>query len=319
MRKANTLTSIKEKFKERNLNFEIVDDTYVNAHTPLKCKCKDPNCNHEWEWTWNQICFKSNCPKCIGFTRPTIDEFNDWIQKNHPNKHICVLSENLSYYGKNNRKRSMVTMYCSEHNHTWETRFVDIKKQAKMGGMSCRYCNGRRLATLDDIKDEIKKRYNHITLLSDKYEGNNVKLKFICNNHDEPYYFEKDKSSFFTSPLGCPICGKNLTKGENHYNYNPNLTDEDRMARDFFNHELRIWREFIFDRDNYICTVCGDTSRNINAHHLDGWGWCEEKRFDTNNGTTLCVDCHKDFHYLYGNRNNTKEQFEEFFELNKTC
>lgn len=52
----------------------------------------------------------------------------------------------------------------------------------------------------------------------------------------------------------------------------------------------------------------------INAHHLDGFHWCIEKRYDSNNLVTLCKTCHRDFHSAFGNRNNTKEQFLEFLE-----
>lgn len=30
------------------------------------------------------------------------------------------------------------------------------------------------------------------------------------------------------------------------------------------------------------------------------------------NGVCLCEKCHKEFHHIYGYRDNTKEQFEKF-------
>ena len=47
-------------------------------------------------------------------------------------------------------------------------------------------------------------------------------------------------------------------------------------------------------------------------HHLDGYNWCIEKRTDETNGITLCENCHKNFHSIYGFGGNTKEQFEEW-------
>lgn len=61
-----------------------------------------------------------------------------------------------------------------------------------------------------------------------------------------------------------------------------------------------------------MCQCCKGTSKNLNAHHLNGYHWFVEGRFNVENGITLCEDCHKQFHKLYGMRNNTKEQFEEF-------
>ena len=47
----------------------------------------------------------------------------------------------------------------------------------------------------------------------------------------------------------------------------------------------------------------------ICAHHLDGFHWCKEHRFDVENGITLCNDCHRDFHFYYGSKHNTEHQF----------
>jgi len=64
------------------------------------------------------------------------------------------------------------------------------------------------------------------------------------------------------------------------------------------------WRLKVYQRDNYTCQCCGDDSGgNLNAHHLDGYNWCKEKRINVNNGITLCDKCHtkdKDsFHNIY--------------------
>ena len=68
-----------------------------------------------------------------------------------------------------------------------------------------------------------------------------------------------------------------------------------------------------------ICECCGAKNGNgktiiLNAHHKDGYHWCVERRHDVTNGVTLCDECHKEFHDIYGNRNNTEEQYNEFIE-----
>ena len=60
------------------------------------------------------------------------------------------------------------------------------------------------------------------------------------------------------------------------------------------------------------CQKCGKRQGDINAHHLNGYHWYKEGRTDVNNGVTLCSCCHKEFHEIYNNRNNTKEQYEEW-------
>lgn len=93
--------------------------------------------------------------------------------------------------------------------------------------------------------------------------------------------------------------------------WNPNITDEEREKRR--NGEQIQWRKDVYERDNYTCQCCGDNKGgNLNAHHLNGFHWDKEHRTDINNGVTLCEKCHKEFHKIYGKRNNTITQFREF-------
>lgn len=145
------------------------------------------------------------------------------------------------------------------------------------------------------------------------------------------------KCSDSTYSITCNVCGKEFTshhkntkccancfgetqKRERNYNWNPNLTEEQRNDTD---HRLiegySEWREEVYKRDNYTCQCCGDNrSGKLNAHHLDGYNWCEEKRTDVDNGITLCEKCHKKFHKMFGRKNNTKEQFKSFINKLKT-
>lgn len=103
---------------------------------------------------------------------------------------------------------------------------------------------------------------------------------------------------------------KHLSK-ENHWNWNPNLTDKEREDnRDFLEYEE--WRTQVYQKDNYTCQCCGEHSGKLNAHHKDGYNWCVERRTDITNGATLCEDCHKEFHHIYGYGDNTEEQYNEF-------
>ena len=62
---------------------------------------------------------------------------------------------------------------------------------------------------------------------------------------------------------------------------------------------------------SFICEICSKQGK-LNAHHKDGWHWAKDKRFDLNNLVCLCHGCHSQFHKEYGNKWNTKEQFEEY-------
>lgn len=127
---------------------------------------------------------------------------------------------------------------------------------------------------------------------------------------------DKHRSELYSGE-NAPMYGKEGLKGDRHHNWNPNLTDEEREQ----NRNILGYNEFIssvYKRDNYTCQYCGDDKGgNLNAHHLDGYNWCIEGRTDTNNGITLCENCHKEYHKIYGRGDNTKNQFEEWISNKK--
>jgi len=50
------------------------------------------------------------------------------------------------------------------------------------------------------------------------------------------------------------------------------------------------WRRNVMDRDNHICQDCGNSAKC--AHHIVLWSESEEKRYDIDNGVSLCNGCH---------------------------
>ena len=55
-----------------------------------------------------------------------------------------------------------------------------------------------------------------------------------------------------------------------------------------------IWALAVLKRDKK-CFKCGATER-LQAHHIEHWKDCPEKRFDLENGVALCVYCHHSQH-----------------------
>lgn len=84
-----------------------------------------------------------------------------------------------------------------------------------------------------------------------------------------------------------------------------------------YNREIKDWRKAVYTRDGYICQICLKSNvGKINAHHLNSFHYCINERYSIDNGITLCNNHHKEFHNLYGNINNTKEQFFEYMSAN---
>ena len=77
----------------------------------------------------------------------------------------------------------------------------------------------------------------------------------------------------------------------------PRWKDGKSLERDRarFGNELREWRKAVFKRDNYLCQHCNKNTY-LHAHHIIEWAKDESKRFEIDNGITLCVDCHSKVH-----------------------
>lgn len=52
------------------------------------------------------------------------------------------------------------------------------------------------------------------------------------------------------------------------------------------------WKKSVLERDNYKCTNCGISDVTLYAHHIKPFISFPDERFNINNGTTLCFDCH---------------------------
>ena len=81
-------------------------------------------------------------------------------------------------------------------------------------------------------------------------------------------------------------------KGEKAYWWRGGVTPLNEVIRASL--EYKLWREAVFQRDNYTCVWCGDDEgHNLNADHIKPFAWFPELRFAIDNGRTLCVSCHK--------------------------
>lgn len=85
--------------------------------------------------------------------------------------------------------------------------------------------------------------------------------------------------------------------------------------------EYKNWVFNCLERDNYTCQCCG-SNNNLEVHHLLNYSKHKDLRTDVDNGITLCECCHSpmisgSFHQIYGTRDNTKQQLEEYIKNHK--
>jgi len=110
--------------------------------------------------------------------------------------------------------------------------------------------------------------------------------------------------------------------GERNGMWNPEMSEEEREKQKRHARRYPGYNDFrrkVYERDNYTCLKCGNESNgNLVVHHLNGFHWDEDSRTEVDNGATLCTDCHKEFHSIYGNRNNDLFQFGQYMNLTLT-
>ena len=78
--------------------------------------------------------------------------------------------------------------------------------------------------------------------------------------------------------------------------------------------EFSLWREAVFARDNWTCQKTGIKGSKLHPHHINNFADYPDLRLAIDNGITLSKKAHEEFHKIYGKKNNTKEQLEEFLE-----
>jgi hypothetical protein len=189
-----------------------------------------------------------------------------------------------------------------------------IKLNHLLNGRLCKRCGHKKVSKANKSDyDYVKGKFEEkgFTLLSNSYSNSREKLRYICKCGRES---ETSYGNLYAIN-GCKQCWYHILRTD-HYLKNHDMTPEERTLKRKLP-EYQEWRTSIFARDDYTCLTCNQRGYSLNAHHLDGYHWCVNKRFDSSNGITLCGDCHRKFHSKYSNRNNTSAQFIEWLnEIN---
>lgn len=114
---------------------------------------------------------------------------------------------------------------------------------------------------------------------------------------------EKMSKSKSEHPAKYWLGKKNLKiSGDKHWSWKGGITPLKIKLRK--STDYKRWRKSIYERDNYTCVICGDSSGgNLEADHFPVPFrdiYVKEDvslLWDINNGRTLCKDCHKKITY----------------------
>jgi hypothetical protein len=98
--------------------------------------------------------------------------------------------------------------------------------------------------------------------------------------------------------------------GANQHLWKGGVTPENRRIRHSL--EMVLWRKACFERDNFTCAKYGVRTGGLVVHHINNFAEFPELRTSIENGITLSLKAHREFHKKYGFRNNSREQLQEF-------
>lgn len=271
------------------------------------------------------------CSKC-GIEK-NVTEFNKYKRNKDGLASQCKACKNSAYTknceccGKEFKTGNKRAKYCSvqctgrsqtgENHPNWNGGLVEY---------DCEMC-GKKTKKTKFLYEKHKHHYCSPECrykgISENYRGEkryNFSLKAIkcdqCGKRifKKPSRMNRNNKNFCSIECSSAYISENY-KGDKRYNYKPELTDEERLKNISRHNSIkyRKWMREVLKRDDYTCVITGIRGNGeLNVHHLDGWNWCKEKRYDISNGVTLRKEIHDLFHEIYGKGDNTKEQFEEF-------
>lgn len=83
-------------------------------------------------------------------------------------------------------------------------------------------------------------------------------------------------------------------RGKLNPSWNGGVTSREERIRASV--EYGLWRNAIWARDNWTCQKCKIRGGILHAHHIKPFSKFPEIRLAIDNGTTLCVKCHRKEH-----------------------
>lgn len=191
-----------------------------------------------------------------------------------------------------------------------------IPEGRKLLSITCDECNREFVMTKERVDKRFNKYKKNLCTSCSKKSNRNpfCGKKFSDEQKDNfsrirtAYYADEEHGTERRIEVSKRVSGKN----------NPMYKGPEFVSN--YGYRNKKVRERALERDNYECQYCHETFSPsfLVGHHKNSCNWDIEGRTDINNVVTLCKNCHKLFHHIYGYGENTAEQFDEFLKGSET-
>ena len=211
--------------------------------------------------------------------------YKEWAKKNRPPKNTVNKRDYIKDFNEKYKGKFEITEHVDngnkKHKNKYKVRCLNCTSEILKSGSTiynntygnrhnkCVVCEGNKELEekIEKVKKKQQKEIKRISNRIKKYD--NMILGFkeceMCNE------------LFFTKYITTKYCEKCREEKDK----------DKRKSRKYI-----AWREAVYKRDNYTCQCCGDnTGGNLNAHHKDSYDINPKRRYEVDNGVTLCVSC----------------------------
>lgn len=317
---------------------ELLSNEYVNSSTPLVLKCK---CGNVFYKAFN------NCSNGYFVCKDCLNKIRSQKYRKDFQEIKNFIEENGCQYisGEYENSTSLLTLKCKCGN-----LFQKNYNLFKRGQRQCPKCGAEssRQARFKYSKDDAIKILSKkgITLLSDYIDSYHY-IDCLCS---KGHKFTTKLQFVLYNKFACPQCSKEFQVGENANHYKGGESE----VLDNFRKIIKNWKIEVAKRYNYVCALTG-AKYDCVVHHLKPFREiitesCKElnlplyrklkdysiedykkleslvlKKHTLDVGILLQRKVHKKFHSIYGVKNTTVEQFNEFIKnhypqkLNNYC
>lgn len=321
------------KMKEINPNIlitgetsKLVGKTDIRNRRYIICKCLIDG--YEWESEISLLLRGRGCNKCADIQRANKKRINIEDVKNE--FIIKGYTPLFDKYKSNNIRLS------AENSEGYK---VSICYDKLKSGKTPSIFGNDNPYTMENISLWLSRNNTSIELLDEEYIDSNHKFKIKCLIHNDVFYMSWNCLHKGTS---CPKCAIESNSGENHHGWKGGITS----LTNYLRIQVSEWRGESFKKHKSKCDITGLKLRDNIIHHLfpfanivkesiEAFNFevlknigdynqddlnslknkCIELHYEYGLGVCLSKEEHINFHRIYGNKNTTLAQYEEYKEM----